>query len=148
MRPAGDGADDEDDDDDDDNMEEVPTVPETDENSKQVARDDEIEDDTAEESKASQYAAEESKQYADLSPPEPFRLDELRISAPIFRNEVSDSLAFFEKMLAETYGQAKFRQALGILEQFEREGHDRYTEQSETQLVKKLEQGVFRNNED
>lgn len=37
-------------------------------------------------------------------PPEPFRLDELRISAPMLRNELSDSVAFFEKMLVENYG--------------------------------------------
>ena len=61
-------------------------------------------------------------------PPEPFRLDELRISAPMLRNELSDSLAFFERTLVESYGQAKFQQALNILEKFEREGHDRYTE--------------------
>ena len=44
--------DEEDDDDDDDNIEEVPTVPETDENQKQEARDDAIEDENCiEESK-------------------------------------------------------------------------------------------------
>ena len=69
-------------------------------------------------------------------PPEPFRLDELRISAPMLRNELSDSLAFFERTLIESYGQAKFQQALSVLERFEQEGHDRYTESSETQLVR------------
>ena len=44
-------------------------------------------------------ALEESKLIEELSlpPPEPFRLDELRISAPMLRNELSDSLNFFEK---------------------------------------------------
>ena len=49
--PAGDGADDEEEDEDDDNIEEVPTVPETDDNQKQAARDDAIEDEEMEESK-------------------------------------------------------------------------------------------------
>lgn len=80
-------------------------------------------------------------------PPEPFRLDELRISAPMLRNELGDSLAFFREMLVESYGSAKFRQALSVLEQFERDGNDRYTEQGENQLVKQLESSVFRNNE-
>ena len=138
MGPAGDGAEDEDDDDEDDddeNIEEVPSVPETDENTKEAARDDAIEDDAIEESKGGQHGnniMDESKLMEQLAlPPEPFRLDELRISAPMLRNELSDSLAFFESMLVENYGQAKFRQALGILEQFERDGHDRYTEHSE-----------------
>ena len=56
MGPAGDGAgdgdDDDEDEDDDDNIEEVPSVPETDENTKEAARDDAIEDDAIEESKA------------------------------------------------------------------------------------------------
>lgn len=43
--------DDDDDEDDEENMLEVPTVPETDENSKQAARDDDIEDEAMEESK-------------------------------------------------------------------------------------------------
>ena len=71
--------------------------------------------------------------------PEPFRLDELRISAPMLRNEHSDSLAFFENMLKESYGASRFQQALAVLEKFEREGNDRYTEQSEEKLVKQLE---------
>lgn len=52
---------------------------------------------------------EESKLIEQLElPPEPFRLDELRISAPMLRNELTDSLAFFEKTLKETYGSSKF----------------------------------------
>ena len=52
MGPTGEGAEEEDDEEeDDDNIEEVPTVPETDENQKQVARDDGIEDEGIEESK-------------------------------------------------------------------------------------------------
>ena len=54
----------------------------------------------------------------------------------MLRNELSDSLAFFERTLIESYGQAKFQQALSVLERFEQDGHDRYTEQSETQLVR------------
>ena len=99
MRPPGDDqAEEEDDDDDDDNIEEVPSVPETDQ--KQAARDDAIEDEAIEESKSPLTGAlEESKLIEELSlpPPEPFRLDELRISAPMLRNELSDSLNFFEK---------------------------------------------------
>ena len=145
---ASEGADEEDEDDDDDeNMEEVPSVPETDENSKQAARDDEIEDDALEESKG-QPLQEENQFIEELAlPAEPFRLDELRISAPMLRNELSDSLAFFENMLIENYGNEKFRRALSIVEKFERDGQDRYTEQSENQLVKQLEQAVFKNNE-
>ena len=80
---------------------------------------------------------EESKLMDQLAlPPEPFRLDELRISAPMLRNELSDSLVFFESMLVENYGLNKFRSALAILEQFERAGNDRYTEHSENQLIK------------
>ena len=114
MGPMGEGADEEDDDEDDDNIEEVPTVPETDENSKSVLREDDIEDDGIEESKVGgqygNYIMEESKLMDQLAlPPEPFRLDELRISAPMLRNELSDSLAFFESMLVENYGHTKFR---------------------------------------
>ena len=46
----------------------------------------------------------------------------------MLRNELGDSLAFFESMLVENYGLNKFRNALAILEQFERAGNDRYTE--------------------
>lgn len=53
-------------------------------------------------------------------------------------------------MLKETYGSAKVSQALSIVEQYERDGHDRYSEQGETYLIRKLastDQGaVFRNN--
>ena len=119
-------------------------MPETDDNQKQAARDDSIEDDGVEESKWNQEGGnnylEESKLMDELAlPPEPFRLDELRISAPMLRNELSDSLAFFESILVDNYGYAKFKQALAVLEQHEREGNDRYTEQSESQLVKQLE---------
>jgi len=55
-------------------------------------------------------------------PAEPFRLDELRISASMLRNELSDSLAFFENMLIENYGNEKFRRALSIVEKFEIDG--------------------------
>ena len=144
-------AEDDDDDEDDDNIEEIPTVPETDENSKQAARDDDIDDDNVEESKERPYQSnllEESKLMEQLAlPPEPFRLDELRISAPMLRNELHDSLAFFRETLVENYGSAKFRAALAILEQYERDGHDRYTEQGENQLIRQLEGAVFRNNE-
>ena len=53
MGPTGDGAEDEDEDEeeDDENIEEGPSVPETDENTKEAARDDAIEDDAIEESK-------------------------------------------------------------------------------------------------
>ena len=148
MGLAGEGADgveDTEEDDDDENIEDLPSVPETDEGSKQAARDDAIDEEGVEESKSplqpgSNNLLEESKLIDQLAlPPEPFRLDELRISAPMLRNELSDSLAFFERTLIESYGQAKFQQALSILERFEREGHDRYTEQSEIQLVRQLE---------
>jgi len=66
---------------------------------------------------------------------------------PVLRNELSDSLTFFERTLKETYGAAKFSQALSILEKHEKDGHDRYSEQGENYLVKKLEQNVFRHNE-
>jgi len=131
VKPA---ADDEDEDDDDDgDFEELPRVPDSDDNRRQEARDDAIEDDVVEESKNA--AEKEEKKLFEL-PPEPFRLDELRISAPMLRNELSDSLKFFENMLREHYGSVKFAQALQVLEQFEKDGHDRYSEQSETYLVK------------
>ena len=87
----------------------MPTVPETDETQNQAARDDSIDDDGAEETKeaASSRQDEETAnlmKQLELPPPEPFRLDELRISAPMLRNELSDSVAFFEKMLIESYG--------------------------------------------
>lgn len=69
-------------------------------------------------------------------PPEPFRLDQLRISVPVLRNELSDSLSFFESTLKETYGSTKFQKAIGILEKYEKDGHDRYSEQSEAHLIK------------
>ena len=63
IKPAGDGEDqEEDEDDDDENMEEVPAVPETDENSKQIERNDSVEDDDG---------IEESK-----SPTEEFQIEE------------------------------------------------------------------------
>ena len=55
---------------------------------------------------------------------------------PVLRNELSDSLSFFESTLKETYGSAKFQQAIGILEKYEKDGHDRYSEQSEAHLIK------------
>ena len=130
MRAPGEGADDDEDDDDDENMEEVPSVPETDENSKQAARDDEIEDEAFEYEESKRQPLQEENKFIEefALPPEPFRLDELRISAPMLRNELSDSLAFFENMLIDNYGSAKFRQALSIIEKFERDGQDRYTE--------------------
>ena len=49
--PGQGNDDEEEDEEDEDNIEEVPTVPDTDDSSKQVARDDEIEDEGIEESK-------------------------------------------------------------------------------------------------
>ena len=114
-KAPGDGDDqEEDEDEDDENIDELPAVPETDENSKQIERNDSVEDD-----EAIEEAKTPREDYQIIEPPpipEPFRLDELRISAPQLRNELGDSLGFFETMLVETYGATKFQQALAILE--------------------------------
>ena len=78
-KAPGDGGDqEEDEDDDDDSVDEVPAVPESDDNQKQIERNDSVEDDDA---------IEETKtptmdDFLLEPPPEPFRLDQLRISAP------------------------------------------------------------------
>ena len=42
----------------------------------------------------------------------PIDLQGLRISMPILRDELSDSAAFFEGLLRETYGEGRFRKGL------------------------------------
>ena len=60
LKAPGDGEDqEEDEDDEDENMEEVPAVPETDENSKQIERNDSVEDDEETKSPIEDYQFEE-----------------------------------------------------------------------------------------
>ena len=47
--------------------------------------------------------------------------------------------------MKENYGEHKFRKALNIIENF---NGDRYLEQNEKKITKKLMDEIFRNNED
>ena len=49
-------------------------------------------------------------------------------------------------MLIDNYGQQKFTQGVSILEQFEKEGGDRYLETNERYLLDQLQKEVFLNN--
>jgi hypothetical protein len=48
----------------------------------------------------------------------PINLAELRISMPVKTDEIADSLAFFESLLKENYGEFRFRKAMQIIEDF------------------------------
>jgi hypothetical protein len=49
----------------------------------------------------------------------PINLSELRISMPVKTDEIADSLAFFETLLKETFGELRFRKAVQVLEDFQ-----------------------------
>jgi len=74
---------------------------------------------------------------------EPYNLDDLRISKTSLPNELEESLQFFEELLKESYGEARFKKALEVMEKFE---GDRFVDSSK--LIQALVRETFTNNEE
>ena len=65
----------------------------------------------------------------------PINLAELRISMPMMKqpgDDLADSLAFFEQLLKENYGEYRFRRAMQIIEEYP---GDIYHEINERKIV-------------
>ena len=100
QKQSGEGTSDvEEEEDEDENMDEVPAVPQDVNETILATREDAESDDEIQEEFKDNSNNLKMVPEIEQKPVEPFRLDELRISAPILRNELSDSTAFFLKLL-------------------------------------------------
>ena len=99
QKQSGETSDVDEEEDEDENMDEVPAVPQDVNETILATREDADSDDEIQEESKDNSNNLKMVPEIEQKPVEPFRLDELRISAPILRNELSDSTAFFLKLL-------------------------------------------------
>jgi hypothetical protein len=59
-------------------------------------------------------------------------------------DDLKESLGFFEQLLKESYGEAKFKRAVQIIEEFQ---GDIFSERNEKKLISKLVKEIFKTSE-